>query len=132
MVIQRIQTVWLLLATIAMGAYAALPVLNVAGAAMHSLDIGGWLLTLQVVIAVVTLIPIFKYKDLKRQIGLTRMLLVMTLTLLAVGPVLLYRLADAQLTYWYALPCASLVLTFLALTGMKRDKKLLSDSERLR
>ena len=145
MVIQRIQTLYLLLVAVLMGIFAFLPVIgtNVNG---NNLAIGAiatcgvthpsWLLlTLDALIVVLAVIAIFKYKDLKGQLRLVGIVLLMVVLLLVCIAVLFIGQRGqciAELQWSIALPCVALVFAILARKGIKHDRKLLSDSERIR
>ena len=141
MVIQRIQTVYLLLAAIIMGVFAFVPVIKFLSPdgsfinAYDSMQCGVWMIALEVLIAVLALITIFKYSDLKGQIRLTNILMLLLLALVIAILVVLWRLhdgANVSLTLFYIMPFVALILFWLAKKGIKHDKKLLADSERIR
>ena len=141
MVIQRIQTVYLLLAAIIMGVFAFVPVIKFLSPdglfinAYDSMQCGVWMIALEVLIAVLAIITIFKYRDLKGQIRLTNILMLLLLALIIAIPVVLWRLhdgANVSLTLFYIMPFVALILVWLAKKGIKHDKKLLADSERIR
>ena len=77
MVIQRIQTVYLLLAAIVTAVFAFVPVINVLNPdgvveiSFNSLHFGAWTMVLEILIVILAIIAIFKYRDLKTQIRLT-------------------------------------------------------------
>lgn len=145
MVIQRIQTLYLLLVAVLMGIFTFLPVIgiNVDG---NNLAIGAFetccvthpswlLLTLDALIVVLSVIAIFKYKDLKGQLRLVSIVVLMVVLLLVCITVLFIgqRSQCTAVFQWsIALPCAALVFAILARKGIKHDRKLLSDSERIR
>ncbi|MBQ7690638.1 MAG: DUF4293 domain-containing protein [Muribaculaceae bacterium] len=142
MVIQRIQSLYLLIAAVLMGVFTFLPVFDtvVDGA---NLSIGAlttcgiarqsWvLLCLDVVIVALSAITIFKFKNLKFQARLCAVLMALILGLLATIAVMFFGLAAADMHWAIALPLLALVLVFLARRGILHDRKLLSDSERIR
>ena len=145
MVIQRIQSVYLLLVAVLMGIFMFFPVIggNVEGKdeLVGALMTNGvttqslWLLALDALVAVLALIAIFKYKDLKGQIRLTGILILLILTLLVCVGVMVACLNGACISAvkWpIAFPVVALILAVLARRGIKHDKKLLTDSERIR
>ena len=145
MVIQRIQSVYLLLVAVLMGIFMFFPVIgaNVEGKdeLIGAFTANGvtaqswWLLALDALVVLLALIAIFKYKDLKGQIRLTGILILLILTLLVCVAVMVVSLNGACLSAvkWpIAFPVVSLILAALARRGIKHDKKLLSDSERIR
>ena len=145
MVIQRIQSVYLLLVAVLMGIFMFFPVIggNVEGKdeLVGALMTNGvttqswWLLALDALVALLALIAIFKYKDLKGQIRLTGILILLILTLLVCVGVMVASLNGACISAvkWpIAFPVVALIFAVLARRGIKHDKKLLTDSERIR
>ena len=145
MVIQRIQTLYLLLVVVLMSIFAFMPVIgaNVAG---NNLAIGAintcgvtqpsWLLLcLDALIVVLSVIAIFKFKDLRVQMRLCGLIVLLLVTLLAcIGMIFVMQKAECAvcLQWPVAFPFVALVLVLLARKGIKHDRKLLSDSNRLR
>ncbi|MBR6285261.1 MAG: DUF4293 domain-containing protein [Muribaculaceae bacterium] len=145
MVIQRIQTLYLLLVAVLMGIFAFLPVIgaNVDGNALAIGALGtcgvtqpSWLLfCLDALVVVLALIAIFKFKDLKGQMRLCGVMLLLLVALLACIAVIFVGQrgqCTAVLQWPIALPLVAMVFTMLARKGIKHDRKLLSDSERIR
>lgn len=145
MVLQRIQTVYLLIAVILMSVFTFFPVISVSNengvfmiGAIQNECINTpsvLLLCMDVLIALFALVTIFKYKDLKKQIAFAGMLLLLVIALLVTIGVMMVMQKDvgiAVLQWPIAFPFVSMVMVMLARGGMKRDKKLLSDSERIR
>ncbi len=145
MVIQRIQSLYLLLVAVVMGIFAFLPVIgaNVDGSqlavgAVASCGVTqpSWLLLcLDVLIALLSLIAIFKYRSLPFQQRLCGVIVALIVALLVcIGVVFFQQKGQcaAVLRWSVALPCVALVLALLARKGIKHDRKLLSDSERIR
>ena len=86
-------------------------------------------------ILVLAIIAIFKYRDLKTQIRLTNVLMLLIVTLIIVIAVMMWVLHDKlimQFTPYIVMPFVALILVWLAKKGIKHDKKLLADSERIR
>lgn len=145
MVLQRIQTVYLLIAVILMAVFTFFPVISVfnengvfmIGAIPNECinTPSVLLLCMDVLIALFALVTIFKYKDLKKQIAFAGMLLLLVIALLVtIGVMMVMQkgVGIAVLQWPIAFPFVSMVMVMLARRGMKRDKKLLSDSERIR
>lgn len=141
MVIQRIQTVYLLLAAIVTAVFAFVPVINVLNPdgvveiSFNSLHFGAWTMVLEILIVILAIIAIFKYRDLKSQIRLTNVLMLLIVTLIIVIAVMMWVLHDKlimQFTPYIVMPFVALILVWLAKKGIKHDKKLLADSERIR
>ncbi len=144
MVIQRIQSLYLLLVVVLMSIFAFLPVFgaNVDG---NNLAVGAlptcgvtqpsWLLlTLDALVALLALITIFKYKDLKAQQRLCSILILLIVAVIVCIAIMFVSQKDgiAALQWSIALPFVALVFAMLAKKGVKHDRKLLSDSERIR
>ena len=145
MVLQRIQTLYLLLAAILMSIFTFMPVIGlindggnflVGAVTTNGVNQQSWvLLILDVVVVLLSLITIFKYKNLKKQITFCSVLLLLVIALLAtIGVMMLMQKGQsiAVVQWTIAFPFVSMVLVMLARGGMKHDKKVLSDSERIR
>lgn len=141
MVIQRIQTVYLLLAAIVTAVFAFVPVINVLNPdgvveiSFNSLHFGAWTMVLEILIVILAIIAIFKYRDLKTQIRLTNVLMLLIVTLIIVIAIMMWVLHDKlimQFTPYIVMPFVALIMVWLAKKGIKHDKKLLADSERIR
>ena len=141
MVIQRIQTVYLLLAAIVTAVFAFVPVINVLNPdgvveiSFNSLHFGAWAMLLEILIVILAIIAIFKYRDLKTQIRLTNVLMLLIVTLIIVIAIMTWVLHDKlimQFTPYIVMPFVALIMVWLAKKGIKHDKKLLADSERIR
>jgi len=144
MVLQRIQTLYLLVAAILMATFTFLPVMEITSnevitvGALTSCGVNQpsvLLLCLDALISLLTLVTIFKYKNLKKQISLAGVLLLLLVSLLVcIGVMFVMQkgIAIAVLQWPVALPVVAIVMVMLARAGMKHDKKLLSDSERIR
>ena len=145
MQIQRIQSVYLLLSAILMAVFTFLPVMGIASDS-EMLSIGAvnvcgithampLLLCLNVLIFLMALITLFKFSDLKLQMKLCKFTILFIVTLLVCIAVMAFmRRANSavSLNWSVILPVAALVFAILAHKGIKHDKKLLSDSERIR
>lgn len=145
MVIQRIQTLYLLLASILMAVFAFFPVIqltNDSGIYMvGALETCGVnvsslvLLSMDLLIVVLSIITIFLFKNLKLQIKMASLLLLLIIALLVTIAVmmLMQKGVSIAIIQWpIAFPFVTMVLVMLAKKGMKHDKKLLTDSERIR
>lgn len=145
MVIQRIQTLYLLLASILMAVFTFLPVIQLTndggvflvgaittcGVNVSSLV----LLCMDLLVVVLAFITIFLFKNLKLQIKTASVLALIVLALLctiAVMMIMQKGVSIAVIQWPIAFPFVTLVLVMLAKKGMKHDKKLLTDSERIR
>ena len=148
MVIQRLQNLYLLLAAIIMAVFVFVPVMNVTSEAglftLSALSTGisgnpmqpHWLLLcLDVLIVVMLVATLFKFKDLRLQMKLCKVNLTLIVALI-LSIFVMWCLQRghgiAVMTLWMMLPFAAMVLTMMANGCIKNDQKLLSDSERLR
>lgn len=145
MVLQRIQTVYLLVAVILMAIFTFMPVLSVTnennvfvvGALTNGIvnSPSIVLLVLDVLIVLFTIVTMFSFKNLKKQISMAGVLLLLVVTLLVTIAVMLVMQKGngvAVLQWPVVFPIITMVMVMLARGGMKHDKKLLSDSERIR
>ena len=149
MVIQRIQSVYLLIAVILMVVFAFFPALTfelggrqfVYGALeagkVGVTHIDPLMLMLVVLISLLALIDIFLFKNLQRQMTVCFVDIIIGLAMLvAIGIQAFYVNGKDGVTLtwqWYLLlPILSIVFLMLAHKAMSRDKKILRDSDRLR
>ena len=149
MVIQRIQSVYLLIAVILMAVFAFFPALTfelggrqfVYGALeagkVGVTHIDPLMLMLVVLISLLALIDIFLFKNLQRQMTVCFVDIILGLAMLvAIGIQAFYVNGKDGVTLtwqWYLLlPILSIVFLMLAHKAMSRDKKMLRDSDRLR
>jgi hypothetical protein len=149
MVIQRIQTVYLIIAIILMVVFAFFPALSfelggrefVYGA-LETGKVGvthfdPLMLMLIVLISLLALIDIFLYKNLQRQMTVCFVDIIIGLAMLVAICIQAYMVGTRDgvtLTWqWYlALPVLSIIFLMLAHKSMSKDKKMLRDSDRLR
>ena len=139
MVIQRWQTVLLALAVIVMAIFCSTPFATVSATAEQVegvyLKDAPVLMIVSILIGIVLFLSIFMYKDLKRQMTMTLVSMVLLVAAIVTGIFIVY----------YAMPNAHLVIlggvtllvvTFIlalgAYTMMNRDRKLLDSYNRLR
>lgn len=140
MVIQRIQSLYLLIASVLMALMCFIvPVaqdvdVNGAPLAVHIYDMLP-VLIINLLTAVLLLIAIFLYRNLNLQNKVTRICVVLILVSAAIEGIALYSQIGDLKVEWLGsgimLGCA-FILTFLALRGIISDKKLLSSYDRLR
>ncbi len=146
--IQRIQTVYLLLTTfIAILFLSGDIIFFTNGTALTLLGISGqtgtdvahkWFFTaLLLVIPVLSFLIIFLYKKRKLQIRLTVLLIFLVAVMIAVLGYYYYVLtgnSDAELTFSYKLflPLLMLIFSILALTGIRKDENIVRSYDRLR
>ena len=139
MVIQRLQTVFLLLAAIVMGVMCfCVPIGSspVEGVAPLYVTDQLPLLILVAVSTVLLVVDIFLFKNLKLQMKGTKLIMFFVVAIMALGAfVLFYRLPEPFESLWIgatAMMVVAFVLTILAYRRMDADRKLLSSYDRLR
>lgn len=149
MVIQRIQSVYLLIAVILMAVFAFFPALTfelggrefVYGALeagkVGVTHIDPLMLTLVILICFLAFIDIFLYKNLQRQMTVCFVDIIIGLAMLIAICIEAYVVSGKEgLTMrWQpslCLPLLSIIFLCLAHKAMSRDKKMLRDSDRLR
>jgi uncharacterized membrane protein len=145
--IQRIQTIWFLLAALSCGLlfYVDLFYVQQVGAtasnAIGILDGTAFLFVLSALAILMTLLPlwaIFQFKNRKQQISLSwfSILLSIVFLVLAVWHVTAYggkvNVEKTSFGIGCFLPLLSLIFTFLAMRGVKNDEKLVRSMDRLR
>lgn len=144
--IQRIQTLWLLLAGLINAGvfyfdlYKGEVMLN-GVATPTALRVGPNLplLLIAIVMTVLPLIAIGMFKNRKRQRSMTIMSIVIDVSFIAAVIMQVGRFHDANPgiindTYWVGtvLPFISMVFLILALQGIRKDEKLIKSLDRLR
>lgn len=149
MVIQRIQSLYLLIAVILMAVFAFFPALTfelggrefVYGALeagkVGVTHIDPLMLMLIVLICLLAFIDIFLYKNLQRQMTVCFVDIIIGLAMLVAICIEAFVVSGKEgltLTWqWYlALPILSIIFLMLAHKAMSRDKKMLRDADRLR
>ena len=140
MVIQRILSVYLLLVTVLMSIYSFTDVILVKTISetfekMSLFELSIISFTLSLLVAILSMISIFKYKSMKLQIALC------SINILLVTTQLVVMIMDAlgqtivqfdQFLLSNCLPLISLVFLVLSISAIKRDMKLLSSYDRIR
>lgn len=149
MVIQRIQSVYLLIAVILMVIFAFFPALSfqlgdktVLYGALESgraglMHIDPLLLTLIILISVLAFIDIFLFKNLQRQMTVCFVDIIIGLAMLIAICIQAFYVGNRDgwtVTWqWYLLlPILSIIFLMLAHKSMSNDKKKLRDADRLR
>ena len=131
MVIQRIQSIYLLLAAICIGVYSFMPFAHTDSASFTACDALPMLIV-SILTIVMLLLNIFIYKDLRKQIRVAGINSIVVATA-ATAVVCTLTSLNATLDYaWLALPAAALILTIRARRAMIADRNLLSSSDRIR
>ncbi len=142
MVIQRIQSVYLLLAALLLAALSfCVPIGSVADslADTHQLIYvkdSVALLTLALVTAVLLFVDIFLFKNLRVQMRVASVCIFMILALACEGAFILgMRMPEGSEVAWLGpalVLAASLILAIFAHRGMKADQRLLKSYDRIR
>lgn len=140
MVIQRIQSVYLLLVTILMAIYSFSDVVLVKTIAesfekirLYDLSLVAFILSL--LDTLLSFVTILKFKSMKLQIALCSVNIMLVLTQLVVMVVDALGLTTVQFDQFLlsnSLPLLSVVFLVLSISSIKRDMKLLSSYDRLR
>lgn len=149
MVIQRIQSVYLLLAVILMIVFAFFPALSFeladktvlygaleSGRAGH-MHINALLITLIILISFLAIVDIFLYKNLQRQMTVCFVDIIIGIAMLIAICVQAFVIGNREgwtvSWQWYLiLPILSIIFMMLAHKSMSNDKKKLRDADRLR
>lgn len=160
MVLQRWQSVYLLLATIAISIFAFLPivqfqtptsvfdfsVLSLTELGSPTAQIGtvntplhNWMLfSVNMLTSIISIITIFKYKNIKLQKKLCYINLALIVSLWASTIIVannMIELLQSQhyvLQFGIILPAIAMIFVFLAISCMKKDQKILSSYDRIR
>lgn len=144
--IQRIQSIWLLLAAIVISLLFLTPIYHLtSGGTQSPLIINDDFVAILIAAAsvVLSLLTIFLYKKRKNQISLTYLNILVCLGL----EFWIYEMIEHKKTalmtidaasatgnYWIGafLPIIAIIFLFLALKGIKKDEKLIKSLDRLR
>ena len=149
MVLQRIQSVYLLIAVILMIVFAFFPALtfhlgdkSVLYGALHTgrealQHVDPLLLTLTILIAFLAFVDIFLYKNLQRQMTVCFVNIIITLAMLVAICVQAFVVGNREgwtvsWEWFVLLPVCAVIFMMLAHKAMSRDKKKLLDADRLR
>lgn len=140
MVIQRKQSLFLLIAAILMGVFAFMPSLwdasgnTILGGYSESLDMVPFILSC--LTALLSFITIFKYKSLRFQkiLCVVNILLIIATLASICSIALMHKDCDLleSMTYYNILPVLAIIFLLLAHKGISHDQRLLSGSSRIR
>ena len=141
MVIQRKQSLFLLIAAILMGVYAFMPSLNDANGRVI---LGGMCLSgvnaitfcLNCLVALLSFVTIFKFKSMRFQKSLCVVNILLIISSLVTMCLISFLQKDCDLlgslTYFNIMPIIAIIFLLLAHKGITHDQKLLNDSGRIR
>ena len=149
MVIQRIQSIYLLIAVILMVVFAFFPALTfeladktvlygaLESGRAGSLHVNLLLITLIILISLLALIDIFLFKNLQRQMTVCFVDIIIGLAMLVAICIQAFVVGNREgwivNWQWYVLlPVLSIIFLMLAHKSMSNDKKKLRDADRLR
>ena len=134
MVIQRWQSVFLLLASIMMGIYSFLPLASQGDVNFYPSDNVVYMV-LNLLIALLSLVSIFLFKNLARQKMVVKVNLFLIIASAITAAVLLYVNMPHMQILWTAGPLlllCSFLMNIVALRRINHDDKLLKAADRIR
>lgn len=157
MVIQRWQSVYLLVAALLIGFYAFMPIvgfsvdgnsfelsllgvdsLSAVGDTENSIlsevpAVLTWpLFALAVLTSLLSLVTIFKFKQMKLQKSLCRVCIILTIALIASLLIMVSGWVNVRYYFSNCMPILAIIAYVMALRGIINDYKKISDSDRLR
>lgn len=139
--LQRIQTIWFLVATVVMGLTFVFDIYQHASTAqIPNLTLGNDVIGILLVIIAMalSLYTIFLFKNRKRQITFSWLSIIVSLATFAYLYLACERYMDNNGVmnghYWIGLflPLLSVVFLFMGMLGIKKDEKLIKSLDRLR
>ena len=131
MVLQRLQSLYLFIVAIIMAVYAFTSSVSM-GCAEKALDTNLYLLVLEGLVVIMAIVTIFKYKNLKFQMTLCAVLMLITIALIASVCIVVFSAKICSPYYEFIMPACALILEFMAYRGIKSDKKKIQSSDSLR
>lgn len=139
MVIQRIQSVYLLLVAILMAVYSFMNVVLVQSSVnpmekLSLFDASTVSFMLSILVAVLSAVTIFKYKKLNLQITLCscNIILILGQLTVLVLEVIAKNYISIEFFISNTMPVISIILLALSIAGIRRDKKILGSYDRIR
>ena len=138
MVIQRIQSLMLLIAAVLTAVFCFVPFASVeTGSAVSAVMVkdAPVLLILNIVVGLLMFLIIFMYRDLRRQMRMTLLAMVLLCaSIVTCGFIVFVGIPGAELVLLGGVSLLVLALLFalLAYRGMKRAHRLLTSADRLR
>lgn len=135
MVIQRLQSLWLLIATVLIAVAGSTPWLYDSVRAYTVNDFPSMAVVLWLG-CLFAFLAIFLFKNLRLQMRITVLSLLMVLVAVLNGIVIFTRVGESMLEPRFSIGCSLMLLIavvcdVLALRGMSRDSKKLRNSDRL-
>lgn len=143
--LQRIQTIWFLLALISLTLLFRFPAAGENDKAFTaSFSISGQqgvtgsfhLASILITICIVILITIFKFRNRKLQMRLCRIINILTVLMILFIAVSCWRFQQGSAFSWlkpgFALPFFSIFFQYLAYRGIKHDEELIKSADRIR
>ncbi|MGM9859316.1 MAG: DUF4293 family protein [Muribaculaceae bacterium] len=133
MVIQRIQTLWLLISAILLAVFAFTTFGTAGDASLCACQVPA-VMVIALATAALTLVDIFLFKNLNLQIRVAQMCILLVVATVATALISIYVTFEGSANWvgGVTLPILAGVLCFLAVKGMKHDRSLLHSSDRLR
>ena len=134
MVIQRLQSLYLLLSSIMMGIFCHLPLATQGGTGIYPYQQPVYL-TLNVLIVILSLIAIFLFKNFSRQQMVVKVNIFLIVVSAVTSFVMLYNNISQIEIVWTAGPLlliCSFIITIAALRRIKHDENLLKAADRIR
>lgn len=139
MVIQRIQSVYLLIVTVLMAIYSFMDVVLVMNGAgvlekLSLFSASTISFILSILVTVLSLLTIFKFKKLNLQITLCCVGILLLITQLGVliWEILAQNYPTVDFLICNCMPVISIFFLILSVSAIRRDKKLLNSYDRLR
>lgn len=132
MVIQRIQSIFLLLAIACIAVYSFMPFAHKGELTFTACDALPFLIV-SILTMVMLLINIFLFKNLRSQIRLTVINTLLIVATTVTAAVCAFTSLEASLDYpWLALPLGAIIATMRARAAMIADRNLLASADRIR
>lgn len=129
--IQRIQTLYMLLALLAIAAMALFPIVSIGNQTIKLFDMG-WATLLAGLLTGLIMANIFNYKKRQVQWVIGRIGILLSFALFTVEFFFHFRNTDAMPGYALLAPLLSVVLLSLANRAIKKDEDLVRSADRLR
>ncbi len=134
--IQRIQTIWLLLASLCAFLTLLFPFYSGVTPTNPHVEINGqyniFLMILTVITATLAFVSIFFYKNRKQQMRLVIVGMFIQLGCLAIYFGLINTFLQGNFALWSVLSFAVVIFYLLAIAGINKDNKLVKSLDRLR